>query len=384
MPLKVCAVTGSRADWSLLTVPLALMRDDEAFDLQLVATGQHLVPGSGDTLQAIKAEGFRVAAEVDMLLAADTPAAIAKSMGLALIGFADLLEQLQPDLLLVLGDRYEILPPVQAALVARVPVAHLCGGDVTEGAIDDAIRHAITKMAHLHFVTNAEARDRLFGMGEDPARVHLTGSPGLDRLRLTVPMERDAFFTAVGLEPHPRTLLVTFHPVTLEMDSERQCVEMLAALDALGPEVGLIFTGSNADPGGQAIDRMITAFTVGPRNACFHPSLGSERYANALRHVDAVVGNSSSGLYEAPGFGIPTINIGNRQKGRLRAHSVIDCPPERTAIRTAIERGLAGDWRGTVNPYGDGFAAERIVAVLKALDDPPTLLRKTFGGGVYA
>lgn len=380
MTLSICAVTGGRADWGLLSVPLVRLRDHAAFDLKLVVTGQHLAPGGEDGIAAIEA-GFSIDARLDMLLAADTPLAVTKSLGLAVIGFADIFERLRPDLLLLLGDRYEILAAAQAALIARIPVAHLCGGDLTEGAMDEAIRHSITKMAHIHFVTNAEAGHRLRQLGENPGQVHCVGSPGLDLLREVPVLERGALFAAIGFTPRRRNLLVTFHPVTLDEDSGTQCTEMLAALDALGPETGLIFTGVNADTGAHAVAALIDAFVATHANAKAYGSLGSRHYLNLLRQVDAVVGNSSSGLYEAPSFHIPTVNIGDRQGGRLKAASVIDCAPERQAIGHALRQAAGMDCSGVINPYGDGHAAERIVAVLETLGDLRALLKKRFHEG---
>lgn len=377
MTLSICAVTGGRADWGLLSVPLARLRDHPAFDLKLVLTGQHLAPGGEGGVAAIESE-FRVDGRLDMLLAADTPVAVTKSLGLAVVGFADILARLRPDLLLVLGDRYEILAAVQAALVARVPVAHLCGGDLTEGAMDEAIRHSISKMAHIHFVSNVDAGRRLRQLGEDPARVHCVGSPGLDLVRQVPVLERDALFAAIGFVPRRRNLLVTFHPATLDEDSVGHCAEMLAALDALGPDTGLIFTGVNADTGARAVSERIDAFVHDHDNAKSYVSLGGVNYLNALRQVDAVVGNSSSGLYEAPSFRVPTVNIGDRQGGRLRAASVVDCIPTRHDIGRALREALALDCSSVENPYGDGHATERIVAVLERLENPRALLKKRF------
>lgn len=377
-PLKICAVTGSRADWGLLSPLLALLRADKAFALDLVVTGQHLVPAQDNTAQEIEREGFAISARIDMLLASDASLAVVKSMGLAVVGFADAFARLAPDLLLVLGDRYEILAAVEAATIARLPVAHLCGGDITEGAMDDAIRHAVTKLSHLHFVTNEAAAQRVRQLGEDSTRVHCVGSPGLDRIRQTKLLDRAAFFKRVGLAPRAYNLLVTFHPETLNADPLAQCLELLVALHELGPEFGVIFTGSNADPGGRGVDRLVGEFVATHDNARTHPSLGAALYFSALSHVNAVVGNSSSGLYEAPSFRIPTVNIGDRQRGRLRAASVIDCVAERRAIEAAVRRALTLDCTGVTNPYGDGHASERIVAVLRNLGDPRQLVHKRF------
>ncbi len=378
MPLRICTVTSTRADWGLLSPVLALLRDDKAFELKIIVTGQHLVSGAGNTAREIVDEGFEIAQTIDMDLVGDSPSAVTGSLAVALKGYGAVFESLRPDLLLILGDRYEILGAAAAATLARVPVAHLAGGDVTEGAVDDTFRHATTKMSHLHFVTSADAGRRVRQLGEDPSRVFIVGSPGLDRLRTTKLLERAAFFEAVGLAPRQRNLMVTFHPETLAIDTEAACREMLAALDKLGPDVGLWFSGTNADVQGMAVGRLIAAFVGSHANAVLHPSLGSLKYFSALKYADAVVGNSSSGLYEAPSFATPTVNIGDRQKGRLRAASVIDVAPTREAIHQAIQRAFTLDCSGVENPYGDGHAAERIVTHLKALGDPRALLKKRF------
>lgn len=377
--LKITAVSGGRADWGLLSVPLAALRDDPAFDVRLIVTGQHLAAGETASLTAISVDGFTPDEHVNIGIGDDdSAAAIAQATGLAVDGIARAIARLSPDLMLLLGDRYEILAAATAALLMRVPVAHLCGGDITEGAMDDAIRHAITKLAHIHFVTNAQARDRVVQMGEDPARVHCVGSPGLDRIRLTPAMPRQALLDSVGLKPCKRLLLVTYHPVTLSDDPLEEAAEMLAALGDLGSDHGILFTGSNADPGARGIDGLIGAFVGERDNAVAVRSLGATRYFSALAHADAVVGNSSSGLYEAPSFAKPTVNIGDRQKGRLRAASVIDCAGDRESIRAAIGKAMSLDCSGVTNPYGDGHSSERIVSTLKSIGSPRALLRKRF------
>jgi UDP-N-acetylglucosamine 2-epimerase (non-hydrolysing)/GDP/UDP-N,N'-diacetylbacillosamine 2-epimerase (hydrolysing) len=329
-------------------------------------------------LQLIEQEGFRIDARVDLKLDHDTPRDITKALGRGVVGFADALASIDSDLLLVLGDRYEILAAVQAALIARIPVAHISGGDVSEGALDESIRHAITKMSHIHFVTNADSGRRVRQLGENPLHVHVVGSPALDRLRLAPRMSRAAFFESVGLTPRAKNLLVTFHPVTLEDDSEQQCAEMIAALAELGDDCGLILTGANYDSAGRAINAQLLALSRSRSNAVMHSSLGSARYINALANVDMVVGNSSSGLCEAPSFGIPTVNIGNRQKGRLRARSVVDCDSDRLSVRAAIDRAFELDCSDVQNPYGDGHSAERIAGHLAAVSNPRSLLKKRF------
>ncbi|AUJ65712.1 UDP-N-acetylglucosamine 2-epimerase (hydrolyzing) (plasmid) [Aestuarium zhoushanense] len=375
--MKVLAVSGTRADWGLLMPVLALLRDDARFVLEILVTGQHLMAGS-TSVAAIEAAGFTVSHRVDMGLSGqDSDASLCAATGRAVAGVGAVLATARPDLMLVLGDRYEILGAVTAALLSKVPVAHIAGGDVTEGAFDDSIRHAVTKMSALHFTTTEEAATRVRQMGEPSARVFVTGSPGID-LALAVPrMGRTTFFDSVVLKPQARNFVITLHPATLSADNAAMARAMLDALEAY-PQAGLIFTGSNADPGAAELDGIIRAWVAGRDHAVFHASLGSARYFSALEHCDLVLGNSSSGLYEAPSFGIPTINIGDRQARRVRATSVIDCAPKAGAIRAAIDMALAGDWSGTVNPYGDGHAAPRILSHLAAVNDPAALIRKSF------
>lgn len=375
---KVCVVTGSRADYGLLFWPMRLLQEDPDFELQTVVTGMHLAPEFGSTWEQVADDGFPISARVEMLLSGDSAVALSKSLGLGVISFADTLAELVPDLMLVLGDRFEILAAVQSALFARLPVAHLCGGDLTEGAFDDAIRHAITKMSHIHFVTNAKSERRLHLMGEDPAQVHCVGSPGLDYINRTKWLTRQAFFDAVRLRPRGRNIVVTFHSATLE--PEKAVDQLQALLDALDdlPDVGLIMTGSNADTEGRGLMQRMAEFAGTRENAVFSPSLGQNLYLNALKHADCVVGNSSSGLYEAPTFGIPTVNVGDRQSGRLKAASVIDCAPEHDEISAALNKAFSLDCSNVQNPYGDGNSAPRIVAALKAIEDPTALVRKRF------
>lgn len=381
--LRVCAVTSTRADWGLLRPLLKALQTDRDFDLRLIVTGQHMVKAAGDTRKAIKADGFDIDAAVDMKLAGDSAEAITASLGIGIGGIGKALSRLKPDLLFVLGDRYEILGAVTAAMLARIPVVHNWGGDTTEGAVDEYIRHAMTKMSHLHFPTNAASRTRIIRMGENPSHVVAVGSSGIEQLRTMKLLGRAAFFKSVGLTPRRKNAVITFHPETLAARTEADCAEMLAALDDLGPDVGLVFSGSNADMEGRAIDKLVHAFVKTHPNAVFHASLGSQRYLSAMKHCDAVIGNSSSGVYEAPSFQTPTVNIGDRQKGRLRARSVIDVRPTRSAIRKAILKAFAMDCRGMKNPYGDGHASGKMrKALRKILDgidwDTSRLLRKAF------
>lgn len=375
MDRKICVVSGGRADYGLLKSPMAAIRETEGLALQLIVTGQHL---SAATDRVIEADGFIIDRRIDIQLGDDSPAGVTRAMGRALIGFADALHDLSPDMLLLLGDRYEILAAAQAALLARIPVAHIAGGDVTEGALDDSIRHALTKLSHVHFVTNEDAGQRVIQMGEDPSMVHVVGSPGLDEIRRQTPFPRDAFFETLGLRPGPRNLIVTFHPATVEDETQAHCAELIAALDRLDPSTGIIITGSNADSGGRLIDAMMTDFASRRPNTIFRTSFGQALYYSALTYADAVIGNSSSGLYEAPSFKLPTINIGTRQDGRLKAASVIDCEPERHAIGEAIAKAQRLDCKHVINPYGDGHTGARIARHIAAIPDMKALIRKRF------
>jgi len=376
---SICVVTGSRAEYGLLYWVMKEIAADPDLQLKIVATGMHLAPQFGLTWRQIEEDGFAIDAKVDMLLCSDTAVGIGKSIGLGVSGFADTLDRLRPELLLVLGDRFEILAAAQAALVARIPIAHIAGGDVTEGAIDEAIRHSITKMAHLHFVTNADAARRVRQLGENPAHIYEVGSPGLDFIRCATLMERPALEAALDFRFQAQNLLVTFHPETLASASgATQFVELLGALDALGPDIGVVFTRPNADSGHSAIDALIDDY-VGARPATrAYTALGPLRYLSLMAQVDAVVGNSSSGLYEAPSLRKPTVNIGDRQKGRLQATSVFNCAARTEDIARTIRVALAADCSETVNPFGDGHSAMRICQVLKQVEQPQALLKKHF------
>jgi UDP-N-acetylglucosamine 2-epimerase (non-hydrolysing)/GDP/UDP-N,N'-diacetylbacillosamine 2-epimerase (hydrolysing) len=376
---KVCVATGSRADYGLLSWVMGAIAAQPRLDLQVVATGAHLSPVFGRTISEIEADGFDVDAEVDCLLSGDSATAVAKSTGLALIGFADAFATLRPDFLLVLGDRYEILAAAQAAHLTRIPIGHIAGGDVTEGALDDAIRHMITKMASLHFVSHADAGRRVRQLGEAADRIFDVGHLGLDAIRRVIPLSRTELASSLGYSFRPRNLLVTFHPPTLDdIPVEAQFEELAAALRVLGANVGMVITQPNADAGGRTLDNAFRRFVENAGGgALLVGTLGQRRYVSLMREVDAVVGNSSSGVLEAPFAGVPTVDIGDRQKGRPRAESVINCPPRRDAILQAIERAFTLDCGAVHNPFGDGHAAERIVDIL--VDRLPGLTpRKAF------
>lgn len=377
--LTVCVVTGSRAEYGLLRAVMADLKRDRAFALQVVASAMHLAPEFGLTYREIEADGFRIDAKVEMLLAGDTSAAAAKSMGIGTVGFVDAFQNLGPDLVMLLGDRFEALAAASAALVMGLPIAHISGGDVTEGAFDDSIRHAITKMAHLHFTASAQSAARVRQMGEEPRRIFAVGDPGLDSLLRMKLIGRRALERDLGFRFRGRNLLVTFHPVTRDrVPSTRQFAVLLEALAAFGPDVGLLFTKPNADPEGRALISMLDVFVKAHPNAAAFASLGHRRYLSAMAVCDAVVGNSSSGLLEAPSLKKPAVNIGGRQARRLRAETVIDCAVHPTAIRRAIAKAMAMRIGKADNPYGDGHAAARIVGILKRIRDPKALLQKSF------
>jgi UDP-N-acetylglucosamine 2-epimerase (non-hydrolysing) len=341
--------------------------------LQVIVSGMHLSPEFGETWKQIVEDGFDIDAKVEMLLSSDTPVGIVKSIGVGTLGFADALDRLRPDLLVVLGDRFEALAVVQAALIMRIPVAHLHGGEITEGAYDDAIRHAITKMAYLHFVATEPYRRRVIQMGESPERVFNVGAVGIDHLRRSPKMGIDQLRESLGFELQSPYLLVTYHPVTLlDEDPQQSFAALLDALDRF-PEQQIILTYPNADNGGRSIIPLLEAYAQRqPERVLTIPSLGFRRYLSAVSMASAVVGNSSSGVIEVPAFGIPTVDIGVRQKGRLAADSVLHCEPTTSAIEQALRQALSKEFAGackkTVNPYGQGNAGEAIMSVLESYD----------------
>ena len=378
---KICVVTGTRAEYGLLRWVMEGIRQSPTLELQLIATGMHLSPEFGLTVEAIEADGFQVDRRVEMLLSSDTSVGVTKSMGLGMIGFADALAELKPDLMLVLGDRYEIFSAAAAAMIARVPIAHLHGGETTQGAFDEAIRHSITKMSHLHFVAAEEYRQRVIQLGEDPERVFNVGGLGIDNILRLKLLTHDELEAALDLKLAPRNLLITFHPVTLEHNtSAAQMEELLAALAEL-EDTGLIFTMPNADTEGRVLFKQIDAFCARHQQARAFTSLGQLRYLSCIQHVDGVVGNSSSGLAEVPSFRKGTINIGDRQKGRLRAASVIDCEPDLGSIRVALKRLFSREFQDQLhsvnNPYGNGGASETTVSILEKIP-LSELLKKRF------
>ena len=381
MKKKVCVVTGTRADYGLLYWLMKEIEVDNEFELQIIATGMHLSPEFGLTYKEIEKD-FKIDKKIEMLLSSDTAIGISKSMGLAQISFAEAYEDLKPDIIVLLGDRYEIFSAASAALIANIPVAHLHGGEITEGAFDESIRHSITKMSHLHFTAAEEYKNRVIQLGEHPSRVFNVGGMGIENIKRLKLLSRDEFEESINFKLNKKNILVTFHPVTLENSSAKeQFQELLNAIDEL-KDTNIIFTKANSDTDGRIINQMCDEYVLKNSNKsiCF-TSLGQLRYLSALQYVDAVVGNSSSGLIEAPSFKIGTINIGDRQKGRLSAKSIIDCDSLKSSILQAFEKLYSEEFESilinTNNPYGDGCASEKIIKELKKVD-LKNILKKSF------
>ncbi len=370
---KICVITTNRAEYGLLYWLMKGIQSDPTFQLQVVVTGAHLSSEFGSTIDRIREEGFKVDRSFDLELFGDKVLDITHSLALALEGFAASFQTLKPDLVVILGDRFEILGAATAALIANIPVAHLHGGELSEGAIDDAIRHAVTKLSHLHFAAAESYRDRIIQLGEQPDRVFMVGGLGIDNINKVKLLELKELEKAICFKFHKRNLLITYHPETLDPgQAGNQIGELLAALDKL-PETGLIFTMPNADTGHRIIIQKIQSYVqtrIG--RAILIPSMGQLNYLSTMKLVDAVVGNSSSGIIEAPSFHIGTVNIGKRQDGRIRAASVIDCDTSEKAITKAFAKLYSPTFskklRTVENPYGNGGAADKILAVLKNTD----------------
>lgn len=366
---KICVVTGTRAEYGLLSRLMKAIKEDDQLELQVIATNMHLSPEFGLTYKEIEQDGFTINKKVEMLLSADTVTSVSKSLGLGIIGFADAYEDLKPDLLVVLGDRYEMLGAVSTALFFQIPVAHISGGDVTEGAYDDAIRHSITKMSHLHFTSTEVYRKRVIQLGEQPSTVFNVGSISLDNIRQMKLLDRKSFEESIRFALGEKSMLITYHPVTLENRTAKEQFEaLLHAVDET--DYRLIFTKPNSDSDGRVIISMIDEYVKAhPEKSVAFTSLGYLRYLSALQHVNVVVGNSSSGIMEVPSFGIPTVNVGDRQKGRLRADSVIDCAPDKESIRVALRKAVSPETceqaRSTVNPYEQPDTVRNIFSTIK-------------------
>jgi GDP/UDP-N,N'-diacetylbacillosamine 2-epimerase (hydrolysing) len=380
---KICVVTGTRAEYGLLYWLMKEIKDDPDLELQLVVTGMHLSPEFGLTYREIEKDGFTIDAKVEMLLSSDTPMGIAKSIGLGVISFADAFYCLNPDILVVLGDRFEIFAAAQAAMTAKIPIAHIHGGETTEGVMDEAMRHAISKMSHFHFTASEPYRRRVIQLGEIPERVLNFGAPGLDNLKKTNLLGKDDFERAIDFRLGSLSFLVTYHPVTLSPEGpEKPLKELLAALDHF-PEAKIIFTKANADTYGRIINQRIDDYAGrNPSQVKVFTSMGQLLYWSAIKNVDIIVGNSSSGLIEVPFLKKATVNIGERQRGRLRANSVIDCEEKEQAIVAAMKKGLSPEFKSilanVISPYGQGDASLKIKEYLKKVSLQNVLMKQFY------
>lgn len=374
-------VTVARSDYGIYLPILRKIQADSELQLRLIVSGMHLAPEFGRTVEAIEADGFEIAEKVEMLVASDTPEAVAKSMGLGAIGFAQCYARFRPDILLVMGDRFEMHAAALAALPFKIPVAHIHGGELTQGAIDDALRHSMTKLSHLHFVSTEEYARRVVQLGEEPWRVTVSGAPSLDNLQETKLLSVAELEAKFVLRLNQPPLLVTYHPVTLEHEqTEQQTTELLAALSTF--DIPLVITAPNADTGGRVVMRLIKDYVEAHDAAQLVDNLGTQAYFSLMAIAAAMVGNSSSGIIEASTFKLPVVNIGNRQKGRVRGTNVIDVGYGRIEIIAGIERALHPDFRASlssmINPYGDGAASARVIARLKEVPLDNHLLTKQF------
>lgn len=377
---KVAVFTGTRAEYGLLYWLLNDLQNDNELQLQLIVSGMHLSPEFGNTWQQIEKDGFSIDEKIEILLSSDTPVGTAKSMGLGVLGFADALSRLKPEVLVILGDRFEALAAAQTAMILRIPVFHLHGGEITEGAYDDAIRHAITKLSYMHGTSTDEYMKRVIQLGEDPSRVKNVGAIGLDHLKRGHFMSVAELSTSLNFPLKTPYLLVTYHPVTLGIEPpEASFSALLAALDEF-KDHQVILTYPNADDGGRKIIPLLQSYAASqPERVLAIPSLGQVRYLSAVKHAAAVVGNSSSGIIEVPAFDVPTVNIGDRQKGRLAAKSVLNCAAQKDFIVKAIKVALTREYKSAGedvhNPYGQGDASSRIIDMIKTMKFVPT---KTF------
>lgn len=380
MTRRIAILTGARSDYGIFRPVIRALEDSPQLDPVLFVTGMHLAGSFGHTVEEIEADGHPIAARVQCLLDGTSGASMGRSFALAAYGLVDALERESPDLLLLLGDRFETFAAASAATMVSVPIAHIHGGERTEGAIDEQMRHAITKLSHVHFASTQEYAARIRQMGEDPKRVFVSGAPGLDGIRLTPRATRAELAAHVGFDPDHPMILGTYHPVTLAEDGGvAEFDELCTALEGLSQTI--VFTFPNADAGSQQIRDRLATFAERP-NVFVTPNLGARLYYTAMAEAEAMVGNSSSGILEAASFGLPVVNVGTRQDGRQRAENVIDVRDGLEALRACLDRALSTEFRtavsGIANPYGDGHAAERIAAALADLPPAKALLRKSF------
>lgn len=366
---KIVVATATRAEYGLLRPVIKQLLSEKDLVTKVVVTGAHLSPEFGMTVHEIENDQINIEKKIEILLSSDTPVAVSKSMGLALISFAEYFEESQPDALLVLGDRYETLAICCAAMNARVPIFHMYGGETTEGAVDEAIRHSITKMSYLHFTSTERYRKRVIQLGEDPERVYTVGAVGIENALKTELLSQEELEKSLGCKLGECYAIVTFHPVTLEYSSARKQIDELLKVTEAFPNMKFLFTKANADADGRVINACIEEFLQTHNNIYLYSSLGMKRYLSAVKNARMVIGNSSSGLLEVPTFGIPTVNIGDRQKGRIQADSILNCKPEYEDIKNAIEKAMSTEFvkkaRTASNPYGDGNTSTKVVGIIR-------------------
>lgn len=382
MDKNICIITATRAEYGLLSPIIKGLQSEEGIKVTLAVTGMHLSPEFGLTYKEIEADGIAIDKKIEILLSSDTPAAVSKTMALALLGFSEYFEELKPDSVMILGDRYEMLAVACAAMNARIPIIHLYGGEATEGLIDEAVRHSITKMSYLHLTSTEEYRKRVIQLGEAPERVYAVGSTGVENALHMPLFSKKELEKELGIELEKPFAVVTFHPVTLENNkSEEQFKEILAAFDA-NADMNYIFTKANSDSNGRIINKLIDEYAGSRKNAFAFDSLGMKRYLSSLKYAEMVIGNSSSGLVEVPAFGIPTINIGDRQKGRVKAESVVDCEPISEEISRSIQQARQPIFRqccnNVTNPYGNGETTKKVIAAIRNMMENPIDLKKKF------
>lgn len=383
MSRKICVITGTRAEYGLLHWTMKQIQETSDLELQICVTGMHLAPEFGLTYKQIEKDGFSINEKIEILLSSDTAVGVSKSIGLGVIGFSEAFERLRPDLILMLGDRFEIFSAAASAMISKIPIAHCHGGEATEGLIDESIRHSVTKMSHLHFTSTEEYRNRVIQLGEHPERVFNVGALGIENINRLKLLNRAETESSIDFKLAKKNILITFHPVTLEnATSEEQFNELLQALDSL-EHTNLIFTKPNADTDGRVIIAMIDEYVAkNSDKAVSFISLGQLRYLSLLQFVDAVVGNSSSGLIEVPSFKIPTINIGDRQRGRLKSETVIDCEPTKESILDAIRYSESEGFRKilntAINIYGTGDSSIKIIDVLREFELDGILKKKFY------
>jgi UDP-N-acetylglucosamine 2-epimerase (non-hydrolysing)/GDP/UDP-N,N'-diacetylbacillosamine 2-epimerase (hydrolysing) len=381
MKRTIAVVTSSRADYGHLYWPLYDLSRHPDVDLKLIVLGAHLAPQFGETVKEIEKDGFPIAARLECLLSSDTDVGMAKTLGVAVLSLADLLGQMRPDLLLLIADRYEMLAPAAVALTLRIPIAHIEGGEVSEGAIDDAVRNALTKMSHIHFTSTETARSRVIAMGEEPWRVHRAGAPSLDHVRRSQLLYLDELQERLSIDLGRPTAVVAYHPVTIVRDTTQEADEFFSALKSV--DMQILFCYPNADAGSYALLERTNAFLAAHGDARVFVNLDSVTYWSLLNRVTLLIGNSSSGIMEAASFALPVVNVGFRQQGRERARNVIDAPPQADAILAAIAKARTVEFHqsllGMTNPYGDGRAAEKIVEVLTSTPLADLLMKHAVG-----